>query len=135
MFCFVILCNVCNKEALKKEIIPPDTPYLRKALERALKEYDQRIIKEKLALEGFPNKYVVEGKPGVTPIEYFKDKAPYLRDFLGNHRNIKVRFISVCLMEKMGKLSDKAIYINPKAYFQSKTHINLEATDVRVMLQ
>ena len=35
------------QECIKNKTIPPDTPsYLRKALERALKEYDQGIEKE-----------------------------------------------------------------------------------------
>ena len=58
---------ICNKT------IPPDTsPYLRKALERALSEYQQGIIKEKSALEDFANKYVIKGTSGVTPFEYFQ---------------------------------------------------------------
>ena len=36
------------QECIRNKTIPPDTPsYLRKALERALKEYQQGIIKEK----------------------------------------------------------------------------------------
>ena len=59
------------QERIKSNTVPPDTPsYLRKALEGAVKEYDQGIIKEKSALEEFANNYIVEGKPGVTPIEY-----------------------------------------------------------------
>ena len=65
-------------------------------MEVPFKEYDQGIIKEKSALEEFANKYIVEGKPAVTPIEYLKDKATCLKDFLRNHRNIKVRFTLVC---------------------------------------
>ena len=45
------------QDCIKNKTIPPDTPsYLRKALERALKEYDQGIEKEKSSLEGFANK-------------------------------------------------------------------------------
>ena len=33
-------------------------------------------------------------------------------------------------MEKMEVISDKPLCIQTKAYFHSKTHINLEATDV-----
>ena len=56
------------QECIKNKTIPPDTPsYFRKALERALKEYDQGILKEKSALEEFANKYVIKGEPGVTP--------------------------------------------------------------------
>ena len=51
-----------------------------------------------------------------------------------NHRNIKVRFVLVCLMEEMtgdGKLS---FTVQDKAYFNSDTHINLESTDVKEIL-
>ena len=86
----------------QKQNNSPDAPsYLRKALERALKEYDQGIIKEKSALEEFADKYVIKGESGVTLFQFFKAKAPQLKDFLRNHRNIKVRFVLVCLMEKI----------------------------------
>ena len=56
------------QECIKNKTIPPDTPsYLRKSLERALKEYDQGIIKEKSALDEFANKYIIKGESGMTP--------------------------------------------------------------------
>ena len=120
------------QDCIKNKTIPPDTPpYLRKALERALKEYDQGIEKEKSSLEGFANKYVVKGETGITPFEFFKSKATYLKEFLRNHRNIKVRFVLVCMMEQMGNISRS---IQDKAYFNSETHINLESTDVKEIL-
>ena len=125
------------QDCIKNKTIPPDTPsYLRKALERALKEYDQGIEKEKSSLEGFANKYVVKGKTDITPFEFFKSKAAYLKEFLRNHRNIKVRFVLVCMMEQMGKSSDGklSLTIQDKAYFNSETHINLESTDVKEIL-
>ena len=125
------------QECIKNKTIPPDTPsYLRKALERALKEYDQGIEKEKSSLEGFANKYVVKGETGITPFEFFKSEASYLKEFLRNHRNIKVRFVLVCMMEQMGKSSDgkSSLSIQDKAYFNSETHINLESTDVKEIL-
>ena len=125
------------QDCIKNKTIPPDTPsYLRKALERALKEYDQGIEKEKSSLEGFANKYVVKGETDITPFEFFKSKAAYLKEFLRNHRNIKVRFVLVCMMEQMGKSSDGklSLTIQDKAYFNSETYINLESTDVKVML-
>ena len=61
------------QECIKNKTIPPDTPsYLRKALERALKEYDQGIIEEKSALDEFANKYTVKGESGITPYEFFR---------------------------------------------------------------
>ena len=83
-------------------------------------------------MDEFANKYIVQGEPGILPFEYFKSKARYLKNFLGNHRNIKVRFVLVCLMEK--KISgDKRLLITvqDKAYFHSDTHTNLESTDVK----
>ena len=124
------------QECITNKSIPPDTPsYLRKALERAIKEYEQGIMKEKSALNEFANKYVVQGKPGMLPFEYFKSQSSYLKDFLRNHRNIKVKFVLVCLMER--KISgDKGfpITVQDKAYFHSDTHINLESTDVKKIL-
>ena len=125
------------QDCIKNKTIPPDTPsYLRRALERALKEYDQGIEKEKSSLEGFANKYVVKGKTDLIPFEFFKSKAAYLKEFLRNHKNIKVRFVLVCVMEQMGKLSDgkSSLTIQDKAYFNSETHINLESTDVKEIL-
>lgn len=66
---------------MKNKKIPKDTPkYLRKALERAMKEYDVGVKHEKSALKKFVDKFVIEGKPGVVPLEYFKDNyLPSLR--------------------------------------------------------
>ena len=123
------------QECIKNKTIPPDTPsYLRKALERALKEYDQGIIKEKSALDEFANKYIIKGESGITPFKFFRSKSSYLKEFLRNHRNIKVRFVLVCLMEKMDGNQKLSITVQDKAYFHSDTHINLESTDVKEIL-
>ena len=50
-----------------------------------MKEYDQGIEKEKSSLEGFANKYIVKGETDITPLEFFKSKSTYLKDFLRNH--------------------------------------------------
>ena len=51
--------------------IPKDTPpYLKKALERALKEYNVGIKHEKSALDSFAEKYVIDGKPKIIPFGY-----------------------------------------------------------------
>ena len=54
-----------------------DSPsYLRKSLERALREHQHGIIKEKSVLEGFAEKYVIDaGVPGITPIQYFSKQV------------------------------------------------------------
>ena len=60
------------EECIKNKEIPKDTPpYLRKALERAMYEYEQGIEIEKSALDKFAVKHVFKGIPGIDPIEYF----------------------------------------------------------------
>ena len=103
-----------------------------------MKEYDKGIKHEKSALSNFAEKYVIDGKPGLTPLEYFAKIVSQLKEFLRNHRNIKVRMILICLMERQiiekSKGESKTIYEQDKAYFHSQTHINLEKTDVKVIL-
>ena len=123
------------QDCIKNKTIPPDTPsYMSKALERALKEYDQGIEKEKSALNEFANKYMVKGETDITPLEFFRSKSTYLKDILRNHRNIKVRFVLVCLMEQMSGDVKLKFTVQDKAFFHSDTHINLESTDVKEIL-
>ena len=71
------------KECIKHKEIPKDTPpYLKEALERAMLEYDQGLVKEKSSLDDFANKYVIEGIFGLTPIQYFERIEKTLIDFL-----------------------------------------------------
>ena len=55
-----------------------------------------------------------------------------------NHRNTKVRMILVCGMETqtIEKVEDSIpIFEYDEAYFHSRTHINLEKTDVKLILK
>ena len=127
------------QECIKNKTIPKDTPpYLKKALERAMKEYNKGIKHEKSALQNFAEKYVIDGKPGLTPFQFFAEKVYELKDFLRNHRNIKVRMILICEMEQQiiekTKRKTKIISNQDKSYFHSETHDNLESTDVKVIL-
>ena len=124
------------QECIKNKKIPLDTPaYLQKSLERAIREYDQGIMKEKSALDDFANKYVIKGESGLLPVEFFASKKEFLKEFLRNHRNIKVRFILVCLMEKEEGNAKLMIKVQDKAYFNSNTHINIQSTDVKEILK
>ena len=108
------------EECIKNKKIPKDTPgYLREALERAMKEYDQGLVKEKSSLEGFANKYVIEGIPGIHPVEFFQKIEETLKDFFTYHRNIKFKLNLVSIMEKQ-EIDKKDGIINiedGKAYF------------------
>ena len=124
------------EECIKNKKIPKDTPpYLREALERAMYEYDQGIEKEKSALNEFAKKYIIKGEPGITPFQFFRNKTHILKDFLRNHRNIKVRFVLVCIMEKMEGGQKLRFEVQDKAYFHSDTYINLKSTDVKELLK
>ena len=126
------------QECIKNKSIPKDTPeYLKKALERAMKEYDDDGIKyEKSALKNFAEKYVIDGKPKIIPFKFFAEKATQIKEVLRNHRNVKVRMILVCIMEKLEdvKGSRKIETSEIKVYFNTETYINLESTDVKVIL-
>ena len=127
------------QECIKNKTIPKDAPdYFKKALKRAKKEYDKGLKLVKSALSNFAEKYVIDGKPGLTPLQYFAEKAAQIKDFLRNHRNIKVRMILICEMERQiiekTKGESKISFDHDNAYFHSQTHINLEKTDVKVIL-
>ena len=128
------------QECIKNKTIPKDTPrYLKKALKRAIKEYEKGIILEKSALANFAEKYVIEGKPGLLPKYYFGEKASQIKDFLRKYRNTKVRLLLVCEMEKELNFEQnekiQVLFERDNAYFQSKTKINLEGTNVTTFLK
>ena len=103
-----------------------------------MKEYDKGIKHEKSALSNFAEKYIIDEKPGLTPLQYFAEIVTQLKEFLRNHTNVKVRMILVCEMERQiiekSKGKSKISFDQDKAYFQSQIHINLEKTDVKVIL-
>ena len=58
------------EECIKNKKIPKDTPdYLRKALERAIKEHEEGIEVEKSALDEFAQKHIIKGKPAFLPVQ------------------------------------------------------------------
>ena len=123
------------QECIENKEFPADTPpYFREALERAIKEYHQGLVKEKSALDEFAKKHIIKGESGITPLQFFGNKVSILKDFLRNHRNIKVRFVLVCMMEKMDGNEKLRFKVQDKAYFHSDTYINLESTDVKELL-
>ena len=101
-----------------------------------MKEYDEGIKHEKSALQIFAEKYVIDGKPGLTPIQFFAEKVPRIKDFLRNHRNIKVRMILICEMESQDSIDGGRKFFShfTKAHFNTKIYINLESTDVKSIL-
>ena len=125
------------EECIKNKEIPKDTPsYFRKALKRAIKEFDQGLLKEKSSLDNFANKYIIEGEPGVIPVDFLTMKYKILKEFFKYHRNIKFSMVLVCLMEQQILSKDKGVVgLNQdKAYFRSGTYINLESTDVDILI-
>ena len=63
---------------------------------------------------------------------FFKEKAFLIKDFLRNNRNTKVKMILVCLVEKESFLKVKD---QSKIYLHSRTYVNLEKTDVKIILK
>ena len=121
------------EECIKNKEIPEDTPpYFREALERAMKEYDQGLEKEKSALQGFANKYTIQGIFGFKPMDFIDQIYETLKDFFTYHRNIKFRLLLVCIMEKQNIQQNVGVIgiEESKAYFSSGTMINFESTNV-----
>lgn len=126
------------KDCIKNKVIPADTPvYFRKALERAVREYSQGLIKEKSAFQNFTAKYVIEGEFGLTPMEYFNKHYKTLENFLNDHKNILFSLVLVCLMQKQ-LIDEKQGVIGikeEKGYFNSGTRKNLKSTDVNHIIK
>ena len=77
-----------------------------------MKEYDKGIKHEKSAFQNFTDKYVIDGKPGLTLIEFFAEKESLLKEFLRNHRSISIIMIMFCELEKNGRKSRwKNVYL------------------------
>ena len=126
------------EKCIKNKKIPKDTPsYLRKALERAMYEYEQRIEIEKSALNKFAIKHVIKGIPGISPMEYINRVYGFLIEFFNNNKNIKFKMVLVCLMERISVKTDKGVeeLEEVKSYFSSKTHINFESTDSEELVE
>ena len=126
------------EECIKNKKIPKDTPgYLREALERALREYEQGLIKEKTAFQNFTAKYIVEGEFGLTPIEFFKKHYNLLKTFLKDHKNILFSFVLVCMMEQPVVTRNQGIVEikEAKAFFNSETRLNIASSDEEELIK
>ena len=103
-----------------------------------MKEYNNEIKLEKSALQNFAEIYVIDGKPGLTPLQFFAENVPRIKDFLRNHRKIKVKMILNSEMEKQiiekVKRKTKINIEQDSVYSVSKTHINTKSKDVKVIL-
>ena len=126
------------EECIKNKKIPKDTPpYFRKAIERAIKEHDQGLIKEKSALDNFANKYVIVGEAGMTSVDFLNSYYRLLEEFFTYHRNIKFSMVLVCLMEQQILNKERGVIgLNEdKAYFRTGVYKNLESTDVEKLIR
>ena len=113
------------QECIKGKDIPKDAPeYFKRALKKAKKEYEKGIILERSLLSNFADKFTIKGKPEILPKDYFEEKIPQIKDFLGSHLKTHVLMILICEMEKQENFENMETgFIHHKAYFQSGTHI------------
>ena len=107
-----------------------------KLLRELLRNIYKELKKKKSAFENFAVKYIIEGDPNLTPVEYFNKIYATLKDFFTYHRNIKFSMVLVCLMEQQILSKDKGVVglREDKAYFNSGTHNNLESTNVNKLI-
>ena len=123
------------QECIKNKSIPKDTPkYLRKALERAIKEYQQGVVLQKSALDNFAEKFVIEGKPGILPKKFLQEKAQKVKRFFKTNRDSKIKMVLVCMMEQKIEEKKLSITAQAKGYFHSSTQINIASTDEKKII-
>ena len=79
--------------------------------------------------------FIIKGEPGITPLHFFENKKTIIKNFLRNYRNIKVKFVLVCMMEKVEGDQKLRFEVRDKAYFHSDTYINLKSTDIKDLLR
>ena len=125
------------EECIKNKKIPKNTPsYLRKALERALREHHQGIQLEKSSLDGFAQKYIIKDTQSLIPKEFFIEKNSLIKEFLKNHRSQKVKFILNIIMGKKENTKEgKSFEITNNAYFHSDVYKNMEGTNVNSIIK
>ena len=126
-------------ECIKNRKIPEDTPPdLKKALQKVLKQYDEKIVKTKTAIDEFARQYVIEGDPNLLPKEFFEKNKNLMKNFFNKNKNknIKVNFVLVCDMQQ--PLFDKnglAGYKEDKSYFRTETKSVLKSTNVDKLIK
>ena len=126
------------QDCIKGKDIPKDAPeYLKKALLKVKKEYEKGIKLTKSGLNGFAKKYDIEAETSLLPKDFFKEKASLIKDFLRNNRNTKLKMILVCMVEKESLLTyeGKKVKDQSKIYLHSRTYVNLEKTNVKIILK
>ena len=125
------------EECIKDRKIPEDTPpYLKKALQKALKQYDEEIVESKTALNEFAKQYVIEGDPNLTPDEFFEKNKNLIELFFKKNKNIKANFVLVCDMQQ--PLFDKHGlygYKEDESYFRTEEKRVLKSTNVEKLVK
>ena len=124
-------------ECIKNRKIPEDTPpYLKKALQKALKQYTEKIVETKTAIDEFAKQYVIEGDPNLTPDQFFEKNKNLIELFFKKNKNIKANFVLVCDMQQ--PLFDKhglTGYKEDEAYFRTEKKRVLKSTNVEKLVK
>ena len=124
-------------ECIKNRNIPEDTPpYLKKALQKALKQYKEKIVETKTAIDEFAKQYVIEGDPNLTPDQFFEKNKNLIELFFKKNKNIKANFVLVCDMQQ--PLFDKhglTGYKEDEAYFRTEKKRVLKSTNVEKLVK
>ena len=124
-------------ECIKNRKIPEDTPpYLKKAPQKALKQYDEKIVETKTAIDEFAKQYVIEGDPNLTPDQFFEKNKNIIKLFFQKNKNIKANFVLVCDMQQ--PLFDKhglTGYKEDEAYFRTEKKRVLKSTNVEKLVK
>src|ERR1043165_4738943 len=86
------------------------------------------IRKINTALHGTTSQYTVDGISGVDAESFLNTVKPQVIDLLVKNRQVKVRFVLTCDMERVDMKTGEVIVAQP--HFSSKNVVNLDSTDV-----
>src|ERR1043165_7701587 len=86
------------------------------------------IRKVNTALDGTTSQYTVDGISGVDAESFLNIVKPQVIDLLVENRQVKVRFVLTCDMERVDMKTGEKIKSQP--HFSSKNALNLDSTDV-----
>src|ERR1043165_9663410 len=87
-----------------------------------------KIRKINTALHGTTSQYTVDGISGVDAESFLNTMKPQVIDLLVKNRQVKVRFVLTCDMERVDMKTGEKIVSQP--HFSSKNAVNLDSTDV-----
>ena len=125
-------------ESGQKYIVKPISSTLKNLKEKINKIFEKEEKEEfklkegKSALKNFVREYIIDGKPGYDPQNFFESVRSLILKILKENKNTKLKLILNCKMQRTDLRTGKIDEV--VADFHSKIEINLGGTDENELL-